>query len=45
VVDFQTAAKGDNETFKKFFHGLLNEGIYIALSHGGLSPMINLRRP
>jgi len=32
VVDFQTAAKGDNETFKKFFHGLLNEGIYIAPS-------------
>ena len=32
VVDFQTAAKGDNETFKKFFHGLLNEGVYIAPS-------------
>lgn len=32
VTDFQTAAKGDNETFKKFFHGLLNEGIYIAPS-------------
>jgi glutamate-1-semialdehyde 2,1-aminomutase len=32
VVDFQTAAKGDNETFKKFFHGLLQEGIYIAPS-------------
>ncbi|MBP4138923.1 glutamate-1-semialdehyde 2,1-aminomutase [Flavobacterium geliluteum] len=32
VVDFQTAAKGDNETFKKFFHGLLKEGIYIAPS-------------
>ncbi len=32
VVDFQTAAKGDNATFKKFFHGLLNEGIYIAPS-------------
>ena len=32
VVDFQTAKKGDNETFKKFFHGLLNEGIYIAPS-------------
>ena len=32
VVDFQSAAKGDNETFKKFFHGLLNEGIYIAPS-------------
>lgn len=32
VVDFQSAAKGDNITFKKFFHGLLNEGIYIAPS-------------
>jgi glutamate-1-semialdehyde 2,1-aminomutase len=32
VVDFQSAAKGDNSTFKKFFHGLLNEGIYIAPS-------------
>ena len=32
VVDFQSAKKGDNETFKKFFHGLLNEGIYIAPS-------------
>ena len=32
VVDFDTAAKGNNETFKKFFHGLLNEGIYIAPS-------------
>ena len=32
VVDFQSAAKGDNATFKKFFHGLLREGIYIAPS-------------
>ena len=32
VTDFQTAAKGDNETFRKFFHGLLQEGIYIAPS-------------
>jgi glutamate-1-semialdehyde 2,1-aminomutase len=32
VVDFQTAKKGDNEVFKRFFHGLLNEGIYIAPS-------------
>ena len=32
VVDFQSAAKGDNPTFKKFFHGLLQEGIYIAPS-------------
>ena len=32
VVDFDSAAKGNNETFKKFFHGLLNEGVYIAPS-------------
>ncbi|WP_375252235.1 glutamate-1-semialdehyde 2,1-aminomutase [Dokdonia donghaensis] len=32
VVDFKTAAAGDNDTFKKFFHGLLAEGIYIAPS-------------
>lgn len=32
VINFQTAKNGDNETFKKFFHGLLNEGIYIAPS-------------
>jgi len=32
VVDFDTAAKGNNETFKKFFHGLLNAGVYIAPS-------------
>lgn len=32
VVDFETAKNGDNETFKKFFHRLLKEGIYIAPS-------------
>jgi len=32
VIDFQTAAKGDNEKFRKFFHGLLKEGVYIAPS-------------
>jgi glutamate-1-semialdehyde 2,1-aminomutase len=32
VMDFKTAAAGDNATFKKFFHGLLEEGIYIAPS-------------
>jgi glutamate-1-semialdehyde 2,1-aminomutase len=32
VIDLKTAANGDNETFKKFFHGLLNEGVYIAPS-------------
>ncbi len=32
VTDLKTAADGDNETFKKFFHGLLQEGVYIAPS-------------
>lgn len=32
VYNFQTAKNGDNETFKKFFHGLLTEGVYIAPS-------------
>jgi len=32
VHDFATAKNGDNETFKKFFHGLLKRGIYIAPS-------------
>lgn len=32
VVDFRSAAKGDNATFKNFFHGLLKRGVYIAPS-------------
>lgn len=32
VINFSTAATGDNDTFKKFFHGMLNNGIYIAPS-------------
>lgn len=32
VKDFKSAAAGDNPRFKKFFHGLLEEGIYIAPS-------------
>ncbi len=32
VVDFESSAKGNNDTFKKFFHGMLNQGIYIAPS-------------
>ena len=32
VYDFNTAKNGDNEMFKKFFHGLLNRGVYIAPS-------------
>ncbi len=29
VTDFQTASKGNNDTFKKFFHHLLDNGIYL----------------
>lgn len=32
VIDFDTAKGGDNILFKRFFHGLLKEGIYIAPS-------------
>lgn len=32
VTDFESAANASNDTFKTFFHGLLNEGIYIAPS-------------
>ena len=32
VVDFETAALGNNDTFKTFFHGMLSRGIYIAPS-------------
>ena len=32
VTDFDSAAKGNNETFKKFFHGMLDAGVYIAPS-------------
>ena len=32
VYDFNSAKNGDNETFKKFFHGLLKRGVYIAPS-------------
>lgn len=29
VVDFASSAKGNNETFKKYFHGMLQKGIYL----------------
>ncbi|MGB5819866.1 MAG: glutamate-1-semialdehyde 2,1-aminomutase [Saonia sp.] len=29
VVDFASSAKGNNETFKAYFHGMLNQGIYL----------------
>ena len=32
VFNFETAKNGDNDTFKKFFHGLLAAGVYIAPS-------------
>lgn len=32
VFDFNSAKNGDNESFKKFFHGLVEQGVYIAPS-------------
>ena len=29
VVDFQSATLGDNELFKNYFHGMLDQGIYL----------------
>ncbi|PIF01575.1 MAG: glutamate-1-semialdehyde-2,1-aminomutase [Maribacter sp.] len=29
VVDFPSSAKGNNDTFKKYFHGMLRQGIYL----------------
>lgn len=29
VVDFASSAKGNNEVFKKYFHGMLNNGVYL----------------
>ena len=29
VTDFETASAGNNDTFKKFFHHMLNNGIYL----------------
>lgn len=32
VIDFESAALGNNERFKKFFHGMMENGVYIAPS-------------
>lgn len=32
VFDFETAGYGNTDRFKKFFHGMLNNGVYIAPS-------------
>ena len=29
VVNFETAAKGNNDYFKKYFHGMLKRGVYL----------------
>lgn len=29
VIDFSTAEKGNNEYFKTYFHGMLNQGVYL----------------
>ncbi|MDG1023940.1 MAG: glutamate-1-semialdehyde 2,1-aminomutase [Flavobacteriaceae bacterium] len=53
VVDFETAASGNNEKFNNYFHGMLKEGIYLppsafesyflndALSHEDIDFTIN----
>ncbi|WP_339715909.1 glutamate-1-semialdehyde 2,1-aminomutase [uncultured Kriegella sp.] len=52
VVDFESSAKGNNEYFRKYFHGMLDKGIYLppsafesyflndALSYGDLDETI-----
>jgi glutamate-1-semialdehyde 2,1-aminomutase len=32
VIDFETASHGNNDTFKKFFHHMLDNGIYLSPS-------------
>lgn len=32
IVDFATAANGNNDQFKRFFHSMLKQGVYIAPS-------------
>jgi len=29
VIDFKSAIKGNNNSFKKYFHGMLKEGVYL----------------
>ena len=29
VTDFESAAYGNNDRFKKYFHGMLEQGIYL----------------
>ena len=29
VIDFETATSGNNKRFNKYFHGMLNEGVYL----------------
>ena len=29
VRDFESSARGNNETFKKYFHGMLDRGVYL----------------
>ena len=29
VIDFSSSSKGDNNFFKKYFHGMLSKGIYL----------------
>ena len=38
VVDFESAAKGNNDNFKKYFHSMLRQGIYLPPSETMRSP-------
>ena len=29
MVNFASSAKGNNESFKKYFHGMLDQGVYL----------------
>ncbi|NJB72867.1 glutamate-1-semialdehyde 2,1-aminomutase [Saonia flava] len=29
VIDFTSSARGNNDTFKKYFHGMLSQGVYL----------------
>ncbi|HET8736725.1 MAG TPA: glutamate-1-semialdehyde 2,1-aminomutase [Pricia sp.] len=52
VVDFASSIKGNNDTFKKYFHGMLDKGVYLppsafesyflndALSYGDLDETV-----
>lgn len=56
VVDFASSARGNNDTFKRYFHGMLEQGVYLppsafesyflndALSYGDLDRTVEALR-